>query len=192
MKKILFLIPVIAMFAMSCNNSGDSKSSDNKDSVKAEPRFASATEYNAFIIGEQTKIINTILDLSASFEKDEEKVIRDKYAAFGKQTNLSLEEVKKLEAYNGNTEFREAAIKLFGFYKEIYDKDYKTLIDIVCLKDKATKKDLKKLDKIVEDVTLKEKEFDSLFASAQNKFAAQNNMKIKKNEIQDKIDNMGN
>jgi hypothetical protein len=189
MKKINYILVafamIIAITACKPKTSSDKKDSENKIT------FSSATEYNDFIINAQGKIINSVLSLADAMNAGKNDVVKEKYKAFGEQTKKALDTVKLMDEYNGNSGFRDESIRLFQFYYDIYQHEYKEMIDIVVKEaDKITDQDRTRITEIQESVTKKETVRDSAFAAAQDKFAKDNNMQIIKNDIQDKIDNM--
>jgi hypothetical protein len=166
-------------------------SSDNKDEVKSgKTTFTTAVEYNDFIIGQQEKVIKAVLSMSdvMNAEKINNDDLKARYADFGKECKRALDTIKTMDEFNGNKAFRDEAIKLFEFYYEIYQKDYKELVDILVKGEKIADADVARMKEIQESITQRENVRDGAFADAQNKFAAENNMQIVPNDVQKQID----
>ncbi len=197
-KFFLFAFAIsVALSISACNNSGKTSDNDGKEQTtdsKSDNQltFNDAESYNNYIINNQNKVIQKILELSATFDTGSDEQIRAKYKEFGESVETAKKEIEKLGAYEGNTEFRDAALDLMNFYKEIYENQYKKLIDIVIKGENATEADLQELNKIVEEVSAKEAKMDQKVAEAQNKFARDNNMTIIQNELQDDINQLSN
>lgn len=175
----LLLIPVIVFMTSCSSKSGDKKS----DKIS----FETAVEYNDYIVKLQEKTIRKSLDLGKVLETGDSLAIRKSFDEFGAQAKTSLEELKKLDTFEGEVELRDNALKLFQFYVTIYEKDYKEMIDLVTKKD-INKNDLKRVDEIVAKVSAEETQFDAGFATAQQTFAKKHNMKIQQNNLQNEID----
>lgn len=146
-------------------------------------------EYNDAIIGEQTKISRVMLDMANNFSADLEKseALRQDLV---EQCKLSIEAVKKLPAYKGDTRFRDAGVALFTFYKEISEKEYKEMIDVL-KKDKIEEADIKLLEALQIKIGEREEPLDAEFQAAQKAFARKHNLSLYENEIQKEIDRLG-
>ena len=185
-KPNLLLAFVILLFTISACNL---KSSDKKTSNKLT--FSNAVDYNDFIFKEQEKIVNSAMSLSEALQSGKSDVINIKYKEYGEQAKSSLDTVKQMGAFNGNTSLRDEATRLFQFYYSLYQNEYKEMIRIILKNVKiATKQDKSQLTKIQQQVEIKESRRDSAFAIEQSKFAAANNMQIMQTEMQNKIDSM--
>lgn len=182
MKKLfstLLLIPVIVFMTSCSSKSGDKKS----DKIT----FETAIEYNDFIVKLQEKTIRKTLALGEVLVKGDSLAIHKSFDEFGTQAKASLDELKKLDTFEGEAELRDNALKLFQFYVTIYEKDYKEMIDLVTKKE-ISEKDLKRVDEIVAKVAADETQFDAGFAAAQQTFAKKHNMIIQQNNLQNEID----
>ena len=193
MKKFNYILVAFALLStiVSCKPKTSADSSDDKNSKTA---FTTAVEYNDFIIGQQEKVIKAVLSMSdvMNAEKINNDDLKAKYEMFGTECKKALDTIKTMDEFNGNKNFRDESIKLFEFYYEIYQKDYKELVDILVKGDKISEADIARMKEIQESITKRENIRDGAFAEAQNKFAAENNMQIVPNEVQNQIDKKSN
>jgi len=181
-KQFLFTIILpLVVFITSCNPKGEEKKSE-------KTTFKSAIEYNDFIVKLQEKTIRKTLALGEVLQSGDSVAIQKSFTEFGEQAKASLAELKTLDSFEGDSELKDNALKLFQFYVTIYEKDYKEMVDIITSKN-STKKDAERVDVIVAKVSAEETKFDAGFASAQDAFAKKHNMKILKNDLQKEIDN---
>jgi hypothetical protein len=186
MKKLFTIgTSILALFIITSCSSGTDKSKEEKKSDKLT--FSSAIEYNDYIVKLQEKTIKATLRLGEVMGGGDAEAIKKSFNDFGTQAKASLAELKKLDSFEDNSDLRDKGLKLFQFYVDIYEKDYKEMIDIIT-KEKVTPKDQKRVDEIVAKVSKEEMGFDQDFAAAQQAFAKKNNMKIIENGIQKEID----
>lgn len=194
MKRLSYLlITLVLIFTIAaCESKTSTESNDNKKSDKTT--FATAVEYNDFIIGQQEKVSKTILSMSdvMSTEKINYDDLIARYNDFGKECKKALDTIKTMDEFNGNKAFRDEAIKLFEFYYEIYQKDYKELANILVKGKNVTNNDLSRMKEIQESITKRENIREGAFADEQNKFAVENNMQIVPNDVQNQIDQKTN
>lgn len=172
---------------LNVDNTTDQYATTEDDTSALE--FSSSVRYNDFIINNQTAVYSKIVELVNCMDKCDDTELRNKYKEFGDEAKNALKQTKRLTDFNGNTEFRDKAIDLFNFYIEVYEDAYKELIEMV-IKGDVTEKDQARMNKIVEEVTVKEEKLDAAFQAAQQKFADENDMQIIENDIQKEIDNL--
>jgi len=172
--KHLILSITVGMFVLAGCNSGP----------KMTP-----IEYNDAIIGEQTKISKVMIDMANHFGDDLSKseTLRQDLV---KQCEASIKAVKELPEYKGNTKFRDAGAALFTFYKEISEKEYKEMIDIL-KKTQIEVADIERLTVLEKDIASRETPLDDAFQSAQQEFAKEHDLSLRENEIQQEIDKLG-
>lgn len=146
-------------------------------------------EYNDTIIGEQTKISKVMIEMANNFSSDlgKSEALRQDLV---KQCEASIKVVKELPEYKGNVKFRDAGAALFGFYKEISDKEYKEMIDIL-KKEQIEVADIERLTTLEKEISARETPLDDTFQSAQQEFAKEHNLSLKENEIQGQINELG-
>lgn len=144
-----------------------------------------ANEYNDSIVSEQNKIIENIIKMSTDFANFE---IADGHRMkIVEQCDLSINVLNAMLDYEGNTELRDGALALFKFYKEIAEKDFKRMLEIISI-DEATEEDFAELARIEQDIAKRELPLDKAFQKAQKDFSEKYDMMLEKNEYQDLID----
>jgi hypothetical protein len=172
MKKTLYLMAFLAL--MACG--------------QKKPAMT-PIEYNDAIIGEQTNISRLMIEMANSFSSDlsASETYRIKLA---NQCKESVDKIKKLPDYKGNTRFREAGVALFSFYKDISENEYKEMIAIL-RKEQIDQSDIDRLTQIEQQIGLREEPLDGEFQGAQQAFAKEHNLSLYENEIQKEIDDLG-
>lgn len=149
--------------------------------------YKSAAQYNDYIVGRQAKLMQHVLDFAKTADNDldaAEKML-DKYA---RETATTVEEIKGMPAYKGDSSLREAAVRSFSFYKNVFQNDYSRIIRIRKKGADMTSEDIEEMQKIAGKITRDEKGFDKSFHNAQKNFADKNRMKLMENEMQKKFD----
>ena len=157
-----------------------------KTSVKGDNSvsYSSAIAYNDSIVKKQQEIISSSLQLTS--EADVSKAAKIVDESISKIT-VSIKYLQGMPDWKGNTTLRDRALDLFNFYKELFSKDYKAILEIK--KDgQITSEEQAKLIQIQTSVTEKEAKLDTAFEKAQKDFAESNHMGIINNPIQEKID----
>ena len=146
-------------------------------------------EYNDAIIDEQTDISRLMIEMANAFSSDlmESEKYRIKLA---RQCEVSVDKIKKMPDYKGNTRFRDAGVALFSFYKNISEKEYMEMIAIL-QKEQIDESDYEKLAQIEQQIGLREEPLDEEFQEAQQAFAKEHNLSLYENEIQKEIDDLG-
>ncbi len=175
MKTILFSSLLLFCF-VSCN--------------QKQEETISATEYNNQIIGEQTKIMNSMLTFIDAIQTSDKVKIDETRKNITSSCELSLTYLKKMEVFDKNFKFRDAAIKLITFYKEISEKEYFEMQQILEKGMNIVQADIEKMDEIDKTVGEKETQLDAEFQNAQQEFAKKYNVTIVDNEMQKKIDKL--
>ncbi|MBL0183605.1 MAG: hypothetical protein IPP96_15475 [Chitinophagaceae bacterium] len=147
-------------------------------------KFESAVAYNDFIVNEQTKVGMAIKKFNTTFENSTDTVeIHAARIAISRQADSAVNRMNKMVPYKGDTSLKKNAISLFGFYSKIAGKEYKQFIWIFFSKEKTTEQKSKELQDIVNDITEREKIYDSNFLEAQKAFATKYNIKLTENEF---------
>lgn len=152
-------------------------------SSAAQPfRFEKAVEYNDFIVGEQTKIGQTIKDFLAAYNQSKDSAqIQEARKNIVKQADSSVARLKRLVSYKGDTAFKMGASRLFGFYSTTARIQYDQLIKLsynTTLDGDALQKQFSAL---IADISGREKIFDTYFLEAQKAFAAKYNFTLAEN-----------
>lgn len=148
--------------------------------------YKSAVQYNDYIVSRQSTLIKNVLKFGevAQSSLDSAGMLLD---GFIRDTEKMISEIKGMPAWKGDTSLRNAAIKSFTFYKRVFEKDYRRIIEI--RKDEnADAEAMTEINDIVDKISKEEEKFDKDFHNAQRDFATKNKMKLVENELQKKID----
>jgi hypothetical protein len=150
--------------------------------------YKSAVEYNDFIVSRQTKLIRNVLEFSKAAEVNTDSA-QQKLNTYVNQAEEMINEIKGMPPYKGDSLLRDAAISSFAFYKKVFDKDYREILDIKRKGDEnITTEDAERANAIIERITKEEESYDKRFHEAQKSYAQKNNMKLIDNKMQQEID----
>jgi len=175
--RALIVLSVLAMLVLACN-----KGVKGPNGVV----YKTAQQYNDYIINRQTDVLKQILAFGevAQYNIDSAEGLLNKSIS---DIENAIDDIKGMPAYKGNTELRDAAVSSFGFYKKIFSNEYKQILDIK-RKTALAESDVNEIQSLVDKIADEEKGYDERFHNAQLKFARDNNMKMKENEMQKEID----
>lgn len=162
----LFFAAVIMIALYSCG--GKSGSSD-------KVTFSSAVEYNDFIVGLQSGIKDQFNTISDALNANDINAAKIKTTELENKCTKAIDTLNKLDAYNGNTAFRDAAINLFTHYKDFSQKGMKEELDIMA-KPEINGQDEQRIDQLDDEFAQKEDGLHKTFIDAQKKFADENNL----------------
>ena len=148
--------------------------------------YKSAVQYNDYIVGRQAKLREHILDFikAAANNLDSAEKMLAKYTG---ETATTVEEIKGMPAYKGDSSLRDAAVRSFSFYKDVFQNDYTRIIYIKKKGIEMTNEDMTEMKSIVDKITREEEGFDKSFHNAQKNFAEKNHMKLSENKMQKKF-----
>jgi hypothetical protein len=177
MKLNIFLVALLLPLFYSCNRP---VKGDNGVTYK------SPVQYNDYIVSRQTKLMKNVLSFGETAQTDIDSAA-SMLGGFAKETQSMIQEIKGMPPYKGDSSLRDAAVRSFTFYKRVFEEDYVDLINIR-KKEDITEDDMAEMNRIVDKISKEEEGFDKAFHSAQNDFAKKNNMKLRENEMQKKID----
>jgi hypothetical protein len=147
--------------------------------------YDSAVEYNDYIVERQTNLMRNVLEFGNmnGAEMDTAETHLRRYA---RQAKEMIVEIKGMPAYNGDSAFRDAALKSFHFYLDIFEKDY---LDVLAIhkkgRERITAGDVAEANRILEKIGNEEKAHDAAFRKAQENFAEKNHIKLTDNRIQE-------
>lgn len=146
-------------------------------------------EYNDVIVGEQVIITRLVDEMANAFSTDIAE--SEKYRIqLVKQCEQSVDKIKNMPDYKGNTRFRDAGVALFSFYKDISEKEFKEIINILN-QDKIEDADIALLEFLEIKIGSKEDYLVGEFEATLQAFAKEHNLSLYENEIQREIDELG-
>jgi len=148
-----------------------------------------AVAYNDRIIGLQTRIVQSMIDFSKSFDTADKSLMDKKHAQLVSTIEGVIKEAQAIEGFDGSTEFRDAAVEMFSFYDSIAKKEYKEIMDILN-KETPGDNDLTRINEIVVSISQREEALDKKFQGIQQAFARKHNIMLTDNKMQKQIDNL--
>jgi hypothetical protein len=157
--------------------------------------YKSPVQYNDYIVSRQTKITNNIIQFGEVSGKylDSADHLLDIYA---NETGELINDLKDMPPYKGDSLFRNSAVDLFIFYKKIFSNEYKRMVIILRSINKkttgneGTAEEIAELQRITDALTREENKYDKALHKAQKNFAVSNNMRLRDNEVQKKVDDI--
>jgi hypothetical protein len=181
MKRIFFFL-LMAVSFIAC-----------KQSVKGTNgvTYKSPVQYNDYIVGRQTNLMKKFIDFSkvSQINLDSAEKMLDGYII---EMSTMIDEIKGMPPYKGDSSLRDAAVRTFGFYKKIFENDYKQIIRLNKDGESITEEESAKVNSIVDDISKEEEKLDKAFHNAQKEFASKNNMKLMENTMQKKVNELKN
>lgn len=175
MKKYLLTLTALVGILVSCKQ--DQPRGANGITYK------NAVEYNDYIVSRQSRLKKNIMSFVQVAQSDLDSAERmlDIYV---KETGTMVTELKGMPAFKGDSTLRDAAVSIFGFYRKIFDKDYRDILHLRSEQDGTNPEIEEQIQRIVKKVEEEEKGFDERFQGAQKAFARKNKMKLIENEMQ--------
>lgn len=145
--------------------------------------YKNAVEYNDYIVSRQSRLMKNIMSFVQVAQSDLDSAERmlDLYV---RETGSMVTELKGMPAFKGDSTLRDAAVSIFGFYRKIFDKDYRDILHLRKEQDGTNPDIEEQIQRIVKNVEQEEKGFDERFQGAQKAFARKNKMKLIENEMQ--------
>lgn len=136
-----------------------------------------AAKYNDHMIKRQHKVVKGFMKMYDTFEKGTKEEMLKEHSRLLVLVNQSIDEIKALTPYEGDSDFKNAALELFTFYKSSLDNEYPKMIALIAIRDRS-KEDHKKLDDYRDDLVKREKMFDDKFEDAQITFSKKHDLKL--------------
>lgn len=150
--------------------------------------YASAISYNDYIINRQTEVVKIVFRVNDEMKTDLTTADQTLNAVVS-LINKDITEIEGMPEWKGSTSLRDNALALFQFYKVGCGNYYRRIIAIQ--KDgEVTAAEETELSQLVNKINNTEGPLNAKFQKAQQEFGSQNGMKVQKNELQDKIDEM--
>lgn len=146
-------------------------------------------KYNDFIVGEQNKIGESLLDLMEVIN-DETSTLDVAMSYLGTLSatiDQSIANMENLEKLTNDYGLKNASMELFGFYKRIMRDKYSEILKQLY----SESPDVDAINRITQEVSDEEKGYDAAFQKAQQAFASANGFTLAPNSMQDDIDGSG-
>ena len=177
--KSRLLLPLLIVLLAACQ--GESPTGANGVVYK------SAVQYNDYIVSRQTTLMKNILVFVevAQSDLDSAEKMLDQYV---KETGDIIKDIKGMPAYKGDTALRNAAANTFGFYRKLFDQEYRSILHLRNGENAQSSDVETQIEAIVKSIEEEEKGYDERFQEAQKAFALKNKMKLIENEMQKKFE----
>ena len=105
------------------------------------PSIEEAMKYNDEITNQQTQISEKIEILNDTYDNYIAEEMNAAHKTAIKQVNESTKALKKLKAFENDTVFIKAALKLFDVYKNVLEEEHKRIIELLIMPDDRYGKD---------------------------------------------------
>ncbi len=148
-----------------------------------------AIGYNDKIVGIQSSVINSMLDMAGSFQSADGALMQQKLAALQKASDQALIDAGQITPMENDEGLLNSGMALFQFYKRLAHGDFATMVQILS-KENMGPQDIAQIDQISARIDQEETQLDAAFASAQERFAKKYGLPLLDNELQKKIDAM--
>ena len=139
--------------------------------VSCGPSTDEAIKYNDALVSQQTKVFEKESALIEAISKNMPEKFDILLAELSIQVDSSTDAVKKMDAFDGKSDLKDAALKVFATYREVVDSNYNAMIKYAKTPDslytqedddkviELSKKIDDKLNKAVEDFVTLQKSF---------------------------------
>ncbi len=145
--------------------------------------YKSASQYNDYIVTRQTSLMQNVLEFGKAVQKNLDSAGK-MLDVFVKEADQMITDIKGMPSWKDDSSLRNAAINSFNFYKKVFDQDYKQILVISEDGTGASPKGSATINRIVEQITRDEENYDKTFHNAQVDFAKKNHMKLIENKMQ--------
>ena len=152
--------------------------------------YKNAVEYNDYIVSRQTTMMKNVLDFVQVSQTDLDSASK-MLDHDVEQLDGMITDIQGMPPFRKDTALRNAAVGTFQFYRRVFGNEYKQLINIRKNGGAETQAGQDEMKSIVASITEQEEGYDKRFHNAQKDFAEKNHIKLAENEMQKKIDNMG-
>ncbi len=136
-----------------------------------------AAKYNDHMIKRQHKVVKGFMKMYDTFEKGTKEEMFKEHGKLLVLVNKTIEEINALTPYEGDADFKNAALELFNFYKSSLDNEYPKMIALIAIRARS-KEDHKTLDDYRDNLIKREKEYDDKFEDAQIAFSKKHGLKL--------------
>lgn len=143
----------------------------------AQSSFATAVEYNDYIVVQQDNVGTAINTLMGNLNLDSATVWA--YYNLGlATTQVSRDNIKNMPDFNNTSYFKNASLELFQYYVDVFTVEFKEVVTIYFDVNVPFENKLDKMNPIFDVIAAKEMKFDENFAKAQQQFATENNFEL--------------
>lgn len=136
-----------------------------------DKQFYDAVEYNDFVVDQQNSILRRIIRLNELYDTAGEQRIRLQFDSLVAETDASMQHLRELTPYEGDSSVKQEALKLMQFYHRIFRNEYRRILEIFLKGELATDAEVEEMGRIVEQLGNDEMELHQSLAKAQENFA---------------------
>jgi hypothetical protein len=142
-----------------------------------KPSRQEAVEYSDRIINQQKAVHQKELQMLEALE--DSTAVQGAYEAYMRQVRTAIDSVQKLEAFDGQTSFKDAALALFNTYRVAGETQYREVVKLMKKSDaQLTLEDKERASELLQDVREKLNSEVADLDSAQDHFAKQYNIEL--------------
>ncbi len=142
-----------------------------------------AVKYNDIIINSQAAIANRFMKIGNAFAiRDSLQIYRCK-DALNNTIDSALTVVEELSSLDGSTELKDAALRLFKYYKSINQTKYQEIISIILLPF-PTEDDAERLSVLKAGIAAEEEPLDAELVLAQKHLSEKYGFRVEKRDSQ--------
>jgi hypothetical protein len=159
-------------------------------SFAQKDNFESASEYNNFIVGEQSRLIKKIVEYNIqTVHSDDYNQNNIKRLEIINQIDVSIEKLKALSSWNGDSKMKDEALGVFRLYKEAYDIEFNE-VNLLRKDRESSYEAMEKYFKAQDKAEEKLKYAGEKFMKAQQDFAKKNKMTLKAGDSDNHMNNI--
>jgi hypothetical protein len=162
MKELFYYITGIILILSSCKES-----------------TIEAVNYNDFMIQKQDSVVSLIDSLDKLIIRRDTLNMQGFQETLISEINLKIAAIQKLEPFEENDAFKNAAISLFTSYKDVVHTKYSQVIAISMLSQLSLEKDtLDKFNRLINEINDEFSKNLEIFLIHQKEFARKNNFSL--------------
>lgn len=149
------------------------------------PSANDAIKYNDTIVVAQKKVIEkeaVLIDVINTTSDSLDLVYED----FKKEIDLSIETIKKMEAFDKKTDYKDLALSFFSDYKEVAENEYKEMISYAKVPDSLYTEEMdNKVLELSKNIDDKINKSIDAFIKFQDNFAAKYKFELTEEPMQE-------
>lgn len=137
-----------------------------------------AIDYSNNLINLQSKVARAMTDFGNALDTEtpDPKFMEEKHAAFLTAAGEAIKEAQTIKPFNGDNTLKDAIVKLFQFYQDIGNNEFKEMLNIMKKPD-IQEADAQRMAELSRQVAEREKPLDLTLQATMGAFAKKNNLK---------------
>ncbi len=174
LKRVVMLLLAVIVMAGGCKpNTKEPKNN------QPEMNISDPLVYDSKIIGELTQVNQGLFGILEQISAADSVGIVQQYYRTIQQLDEADEKLRALPAMNGNSDYKNAALKIVEFHRGAMDKQYKRIIEI-SVKKKPTTRQEEERETLYEQMENVEEKLDERFLRVREKFGKDNKVELPK------------